>query len=231
MGDIYDHSYNNPFHFNRHSLGDQYKLNIQHNINNQNWLTGSTNYYPNGSILRDSAKYVLPPQRTDLNLYQSNNYSPLYNPNERNTTFRNNSLDYGISRNSLTRNDKINALRYNLSPIHNTEISKNPESEYRAKYIPYDPEFYKPVHQKRSAGRRLDIGSAGYLNDDKNKKKRRYYYDQLRLPEELRRKLAMLENDVDIDSEVEFPDVSETNFEDKDPVFSPYRINKKKKKN
>ena len=50
MGDIYDHSYNNPFHFNRHSLGDQYKLNIQHNINNQNWLTGSTNYYPNGSI-------------------------------------------------------------------------------------------------------------------------------------------------------------------------------------
>ena len=229
MGDIYDHSYNNPFHFNRHSLGDQYKLNIQHNINNQNWLTGSTNYYPNGSILRDSAKFVLPPQRADFNQYQNNNYSSNYYPNERNLHYNTRSLDNTISRNSNTRYDKINELKYNLSPINKTEISKNLESEYRAKYIPYDPEFYKPIYQKRSAGRRLDIGSAGYLNDDNKKRKRRYHYDQLRLPDELRRKLEMLENDVGIDSEVEFPDVSETNFEEKEPVFTPYRSRKNKK--
>ena len=39
----------------------------------------------------------------------------------------------------------------------------------------------------------------------------------------------MLENDVGIDSEVEFPDVSETNFEEKEPVFTPYRSRKNKK--
>ena len=229
MGDIYDHSYNNPFHFNRHSLGDQYKLNIQHNINNQNWLTGNTNYYSNGSILRDSAKYVLPQQRNDLNQYQNNNYSSNYYPTESYKSYKNNSLDNAINRNSNNRYDKINALRYNLSPINKTEISKNPESEYRAKYIPYDPEFYKPVHQKRSAGRRLDIGNVGYMTEDNNKRKKRYKYDQLRLPDELRRKLEMLENDVGIDSEVEFPDVSETNFEEKDPVLSPFRMNKHRK--
>ena len=62
IGDIYDVSYNNPYHINRHSLGDQYRINLQNAPQNTSWFTGGSPSHNqrNGSILRDNGRFVIP---------------------------------------------------------------------------------------------------------------------------------------------------------------------------
>ena len=221
IGDIYDVSYNNPYHFNRHSLGDQYKLNYQHNINNQNWFMGNSNNisHKNGEILRESARYVLP---------NSYNKNPNYNYSQPNFSDNNNKSRMIKSVDSLRNENTINpnhisTLKYNLS-IHTGEISKNPQSEYRAEYVPYSPEYYQPLFQKRIFNGKRLRSETGFIFKNEKNKKRAFKYGEYKLPEELIRKLQKIEgNSSGPDSEVEYPEFSETNAGDDAPKISPIK--------
>jgi len=129
MGDFYDQSYNNPYHYNRHTLGDQYKLNMQHNSNNQSWFPTSHSMYPRstGSILRDNAVRTLLPPR-DYLPNQNSNYNLSSNYNPKTSNYNNHSFE-GISNGNgqVTNNfnnDRLNALKYNLSPMNGREVRK-----------------------------------------------------------------------------------------------------------
>ena len=220
IGDIYDVSYNNPYHFNRHSLGDQYKLNYQHNINNQNWFMGNSNNisHKNGQILRESARYVLP------NPYNKNpnyNYSqPNFSDNNKSRMIK--SVD-SLRNENTTNPNHISTLKYNLS-IHTGEISKNPQSEYRAEYVPYSPEYYQPLFQKRIFNGKRLRSETGFIFKNEKNKKRAFKYGEYKLPEELIRKLQKIEgNSSGPDSEVEYPEFSETNAGDDAPKISPIK--------
>ncbi len=220
IGDIYDVSYNNPYHFNRHSLGDQYKLNYQHNINNQNWFMGNSNNisHKNGEILRESARYVLP---------NSYNQNPNYNYSQRNFSDNNKSrmfksVDSLRNENTINPNH-ISTLKYNLS-VHTGEISKNPQSEYRTEYVPYSPEYYQPLFQKRIFNGKRLRSETGFIFKNEKNKKRSFKYGEYKLPEELIRKLQKIEGDSSgPDSEVEYPEYSETNAGDDAPKISPIK--------
>ena len=86
MSDIYDQSYNNPYHFNRHSLGDQYRINLQNAPQNTSWFTGGSPSHNqrNGSILRDNGRFVLPsaynqPRSQSYNKYNTTTTETEYN--------------------------------------------------------------------------------------------------------------------------------------------------------
>ena len=83
MSNMFDQSYNNPYHFNRHSLGDQYRLNNQKVPENTSWFTGGGNQRQSGSILRESARFVLPPSNYGQPRSQSYNK---YNNNKNSDT-------------------------------------------------------------------------------------------------------------------------------------------------
>ena len=220
MGDFYDQSYNNPYHYNRHTLGDQYKLNMQHNSNNQSWFPTSHSMYPRstGSILRDNAVRTLLPPR-DYLPNQNSNYNLSSNYNPKTSNYNNHSFE-GISNGNgqVTNNfnnDRLNALKYNLSPMNGREVRKNAESEYRSEYVPYSPEYYQPIRSKgRSKGKRLDVGKDNYIfrNGEKKDDNPIYSYNgsQYRIPSALKKKLAMLENDLNLEEDFDFPDISDT---------------------
>jgi hypothetical protein len=86
MSDIYDQSYNNPYHINRHSLGDQYRINLQNAPQNTSWFTGGSPSHNqrNGSILRDNGRFVIPstynqPRSQSYNKYNSKISETEYN--------------------------------------------------------------------------------------------------------------------------------------------------------
>ena len=239
MGDFYDQSYNNPYHYNRHTLGDQYKLNMQHNSNNQSWFPTSQSMYPRstGSILRDNAVRTLLPPRDYLPNQNSNyNLRPNYNPktsNYNNHSFEGVSNGNGQVTNNFN-NDRLNTLKYNLSPMNGREVRKNAESEYRSEYVPYSPEYYQPIRSKgRSKGKRLDVGKDNYIfrNGEKKDDNPIYSYNgsQYRIPSALKKKLAMLENDLNLEEDFDFPDISDTAIiEEVKPT--PMKKKKKEKK-
>ncbi len=86
MSDMYDQSYNNPYHFNRHSLGDQNRINRQNAPQNTSWFTGGSPSHNqrNGSILRDNGRFVLPsaynqPRSQSYNKYNTTTTETEYN--------------------------------------------------------------------------------------------------------------------------------------------------------
>ena len=233
MGDIYDQSYNNPYHFNRHSLGDQYKLNIQHSNNNQNWFSGGSNSYgrSNGSILRDSARFVLP-SRNDYNSFNSrssNNYSQRTFSEPKNYNSNN---KFSIENPSFNNREVTNFRNNNLPTFNTREIRKNAESEYRSEYVPYSPEYYQPLRQKpRTMGRRLEVGrDYVFRNEEQKKSSPIINYGEYRIPSALKKKLQLLDSDLVLDDDFEIPDISETNFNEKHEIEKDEDEEEKEKK-
>ena len=189
---------------------------MQHSINNQNWFSNNSNSYgrSNGSILRDSARFVLP--RNDYNSY---NTRPSYNYSQRTysqpKSYSNNNFPI---ENSNFNNRQVTDFRTNNLPTFNTrEIRKNAESEYRSEYVPYSPEYYQPLRQKpRTIGRRLEVGKDYiFRNEEQKKSTPLLNLAEYHIPAALKKKLQLLDSDLILDDDFELPDISETNFNEK----------------
>ena len=195
--DMYDINYNNPYHVNRHNLGDQYQANLK--LTRMFSDFGFKSPEPSANVFRNNGNSLFP-STSVKNISTVRNKPPIFPVTKPINTSRNPN-NFHLTKTEepkINIDRRYNNLLFNLLPKPVKKKLPN-LSEYQDKYIPHDVDYVKPIY-KKAPGIKPEIKPTkiGFINPDdvkKSFKKRKPdSIDNYKIPDKLKREIKALDD-------------------------------------